>query len=332
MKKRIIILLFALLTSLCLISCGTDSAKAEPEPELTVSLAEHFTGQSYRGTEGELPYWLYIPENVTEKMPLVVVLHCSYMKAEASLSVEENLDKMTDPAEKDITSYIYNGEFGKVPAYIVMPQTTAGSRGWAKIGGDLAGLVRELGESLDIDMERVSLAGYSMGGTGALEVASAYPEIFDRVLAVAGGLDGVTNNNIPYIRGEGRMKLSEEFFPELRISTKKDPSVYEPEKMKYAYAPEDSSALTLTSDEKEAAVEFEAKRIGETAQKLKDAGISLWMLIGAKDTEVSPSVSKGIYDILGDRVRCDIIAECGHSGILNTCLEMNVEITEFLTN
>lgn len=330
-KKAILIFIALSIITALLVSCGSETVKAEPEAEEKISLAQWFTKESFGEGDAALPYWLYTPEKAEEGMPLIVVLHCSYMKSEDTLDVEANLDVMTDPEKKDITSYIYNGEFGKIPAYIIMPQTSAASRGWAKRGEDILALTEDCIQRFAIDRERVSLIGYSMGGTGALELASAYPELFDRVVAVAGGLDGVTNNNIPYVRGEGRMKLGEEYYPELRIPTKKDSAVFEAEKMKFVYAAKDSTALAASDEEKTAAAEFEAERVAQVAESVKNGTASLWMLIGANDAEVSPTVTRGIYDILGDRARCDIIADCGHSGILNTAIEKNEEIIDFLT-
>lgn len=332
--KRIFIIICILLTAVLLVSCSSGDQRPKEESESTdkISLAPWFTKQSFGEGESVLPYWLYVPENVEENMPLIVVLHCSYMKSEDSLGFEENLDTMTDPEKKDITSFIYNGEFGKIPAYVIMPQISAASRGWAKRGEELNLLISSLKNEYGIDEKAISLIGYSMGGTGALELASAYPEVFSRVVALAGGLDGVSNNNIPYVRGEGRMQLSDEFFPELRIPTGKEAPLYEPEKMKFAYAAEGSSAFAESDEEKAQALEFKNKRTEETAECFKKQSTSVWLLIGENDAEVSPSVSEGIFNILGDAARCDIIAECGHSGILNTAIEKNEEIIDFLVN
>ena len=346
-KKKVYIILAALaFVTLALVMCEVltrdpgpidipyetdDVAVNTPDVNVDKSLASLFTKQSYSGAAGELSYWLHTPENATEKMPLIVVLHSSLVKSEDTLSATDNLDVMIDPAKKDITSYIYNGKFGEIPAYIIMPQTSSASCGWAKRGAELTALIEDCCVKYNIDRQRVNLVGYSMGGTGALELAAAYPQVFNRAMIIAGGLDGVTNNIIPYVKGEGRMKLGGDFFPELRIPDQNEPSSYEPEMMKFAYAAETDPAFTVSTEEKSAAGRFKDKRISDVSASLSSGDVSTWFIIGSNDSEVSPAVSTELSQRLdSDLSRCDIINGCGHSGILSICLEKNQEIIDFL--
>jgi hypothetical protein len=41
----------------------------------------------------------------------------------------------------DFPKFIYDGKFGDIPAYIVMPQTSGASQGWARRGAEVVNLV-----------------------------------------------------------------------------------------------------------------------------------------------------------------------------------------------
>ncbi len=329
MKKGLVILFIVIIASVLTGCSSFDEDMAEQTP---ADITSNFSKQCFKTDEKSLPYWLYIPDDAHEGMPLIVILHSSYLKADPEMSDEENLDKMTLTSVKDIPVYMYNGELGAIPAYVIMPQTPPASCGWARRGEELAALVDSCCNEYGVDRERVSLIGYSMGGTGALELASAYPETFRRAAVIAGGLDGVTNSTIPYIKGEGRMEFSDEHYPELRVPKKKDPSVYEPEKMKFAYGDKSSTVFTATAEEKAAAARFEAERVADVAKKLDLGGVKVRILIGADDTDVSAAVSEGLsQNVDKDLLRCDIIKNCDHGEILKIFLEKKAEILEFLT-
>ena len=339
MKKALVILLVtvivlsvAAVAAVMHFNAVSFKTDADTEEEMPVDVTDNFSKQYWQTGDKTLPYWLYVPDGAHKDMPLIVMLHSSYLKADPKISDEENLDNMVNTSVDDIPVYMYNGKLGALPAYVIMPQTPPASCGWAKRGEEMVALVESCCKEYGIDREWISLIGYSMGGTGALELASAYPETFRYASVVAGGLDGVTNSIIPYIKGEGRMKLSDELYPELRVPKKNDPSVYEPEKMKFAYGDKSSTVFTATAEEKAAAARFEAERIADVAQKLDLGGVNTWLLIGADDTDVSTTVSEGLSRNVGeDLLRCDIIKNCDHGEILKIFLEKKGEILEFLT-
>ena len=143
-----------------------------------------------------LPFWLYEPKNTeNKKLPLVVVLHSSHVKIDSELGgSSENLDNMVQTMiYDDFPKFIYDGKFGDIPAYIVMPQTGGESNGWSSRGAEIVNLVTACKQKYYNLIGDVCLLGYSLGGTGAWELASAYPEVFQRVLSVAGGLDKGTD-------------------------------------------------------------------------------------------------------------------------------------------
>ena len=307
----------------------TLSIKEEEAP------SDRFTKEIWysEGTAGKaasLPYWLYTPAETDGKMPLIVVLHSALSKAGAGYSTEENLENMVSK-NNDIPRFIYNGDMGDIPAYIIMPQTDSSSRGWAKRGKELSELIEHCIRELNIDEDAVSLIGYSLGGTGAVELAAAYPELFDRVVSIGGGLDGVTNNTRPYIQNKGRLELGEDLYPELR-ALNINGTAYEKETMKYLYAPEDGRYHTASREEKQAAHSFKAERIASVAEALLSNNVSLWMITAENDAETAPSVYSELYDAVGEgNSRLDVIPDCGHSAVLNEVLYNTEEILDFIT-
>lgn len=77
-----------------------------------------------------------------------------------------------------------------VPALAVFPQA---SRGYGWRGFNLAAAVAALDEAereFDVDRDRVSVTGISMGGYGTWLLALQSPERFSAIAPICGGLDG----------------------------------------------------------------------------------------------------------------------------------------------
>ena len=241
-----------------------------------------------------LPFWLYEPKNSTnEKLPLIVVLHSSHVRIDSELGgSSENLDNMVGSMiYDDFTKYIFNGEFGDIPAYIVMPQTTTDPNGtrWTKRGTEIINLITACKQKYkDGDTSLISdvcLLGYSMGGTGAWEMVSAYPEIFKRVITVAGGLDGVTNTNKPYDPVLQKELEPEDYTREGRINGV-------------------VTALTTNSNK-------------------------VWAIVANEDGSVDKQASIDICDLTPNAV-CTVV-ESNHEGILKHCLSLKTSIIDFFT-
>lgn len=285
---------------------------------------------SYTDANGKeidtLPYWLYTPANARKGMPLIVVLHSALVKSKNELSVEANLDNMVTAAE-ELPKFIYDGVFGDIPAYIVMPQTSSASLGWAQRGSEVIGLVEYCKREYGIDADNISVMGYSLGGTGAVELASAYPEVFSRVLSVAGGIDGVTNNIRPYLNGK-RMQLSDTLYPDLRVTN--DSGVYEKSKMKYLYAA-DGNKYKATGDAAVQAEEFAEQRIADISASLRSSGAEVWLIVGSKDAEVKPEIAARLCEaIASDNARCEILDGYSHAKAIAHCLTITEEMVAFL--
>lgn len=127
-------------------------------------------------------YWLYTPENPTENMPLIVYLHGASGRG-------EDLDLVL--ADEDFPKYLQSGELGDVQAYVLIPQLPSNLRSWSDISDSLYSLIQKIVSDFSIDIENISLAGFSMGGTGVWELAVEYPDLFARIAPLAGSARGV---------------------------------------------------------------------------------------------------------------------------------------------
>ncbi len=145
-----------------------------PEPETTpvpASMEPH-NGQ-------DLGYWLYTPENPSANMPLIVYLHGGSGKG-------EDLDRLIDV--DGFPKWLYDGSLGTPSAYILIPQLPSDLTGWSDAGSSVIALMDEIIAAYEIDPDRISLTGHSMGGTGTFALAQAYPDRFARIAPCSGSI------------------------------------------------------------------------------------------------------------------------------------------------
>ncbi len=145
-----------------------------PEPETTPVPAamEPHNGQ-------DLGYWLYTPENPSANMPLIVYLHGGSGKG-------EDLDRLIDV--DGFPKWLYDGSLGTPSAYILIPQLPSDLTGWSDAGSSVIALMDEIIAAYEIDPDRISLTGHSMGGTGTFALAQAYPDRFARIAPCSGSI------------------------------------------------------------------------------------------------------------------------------------------------
>ena len=83
------------------------------------------------------------------------------------------------------------GDPDRFPALVVFPQASDPNYGWR--GFNLAAAVAALDDAeqhYDVDRDRVSITGLSMGGFGTWAIAALHPERFAAIVPVCGGFDG----------------------------------------------------------------------------------------------------------------------------------------------
>ncbi|MBQ3183444.1 MAG: hypothetical protein IJB57_07225 [Clostridia bacterium] len=289
---------------------------------------------TYNKVEKVLPYWFYEPYNPSgEQMPLIVVLHGSLtkqnLKPSLGLGIGENLDFMVKSFnDAEFPRWFYDGDLGHLPAYIVMPQTSGDSFGWASRGEEIIGLINDIKEAFKKNYQslisEVYIVGYSSGATGAWELAALYPDVFSKIVAVAGGLHGCTDNIKPYVistSGGGRADLSN-YLGEDYSSLSVDGTL-----MKSRYTTKSGYQTVEDTDEDSLSGKFIDARIEDVASKLKDKKI--FVLIGTDDKEVNTYVSTSLYKKITE---VEYSGETGqsHSSILKVAKSKIDEIIAFL--
>ena len=134
---------------------------------------------------GNLQYYLYTPSNPTNNMPLIMYLHGGTNK---KLNVESLLT--TDGFPK----YLYDGYYGNLRAYVVIPKLINSYTGWIDISDSLRNLIKSISENYGIDTNKVSLTGHSMGGTGTYQVQIKLPNTFACIAPMSGSIRNTEEN------------------------------------------------------------------------------------------------------------------------------------------
>lgn len=136
-------------------------------------------------TLGNLQYYLYTPSNPQPNMPLIMYLHGGTNKKN---NVESLLT--TDGFPK----YLYDGYYGDIRTYVVIPKLSNNYTGWSDITIDLRNLIKNINQMYGIDMNKVSLTGHSMGGTGTYQVQIKLPNTFACIAPMSGSVKNTEEN------------------------------------------------------------------------------------------------------------------------------------------
>ncbi len=138
----------------------------------------YVTSGSFRRRYNNKDYWLYIPKNanIHEKLPLIFFMHGANGK-------EQNMD---DIAAVALPKYIKNGTMDSfnIKAIIVAPVLYS----WKDENAHnrLINIIKHVEEEYNVDENRISLIGFSMGAYGGSYFIANYPNFFSSFVAVAG--------------------------------------------------------------------------------------------------------------------------------------------------
>ncbi|MFN2187886.1 MAG: alpha/beta hydrolase-fold protein [Candidatus Promineifilaceae bacterium] len=134
---------------------------------------------AYPAAEGtRLPYLLHIPseygQDKGKKWPLILFLHGAGERGDDMKILREFGPAKEAEKKPDF------------PFICVSPQCPDDEL-WFGFIGDLKTLIDRISASFEVDMERVYLTGFSMGGFGAWAMALIYPEMFAALVPICGG-------------------------------------------------------------------------------------------------------------------------------------------------
>ena len=127
-----------------------------------------------------IDYWLSIPHNAVEGMPLIVFLH-----GDGNVGRPESLD---NNAISCVIEDIYGDE---APFILLMPSTTTRSWTAGNIPENLMALIEYIADSYSVDRDKIALTGHSRGAIGTWYYISAYPELFSAAVPISCGCDEV---------------------------------------------------------------------------------------------------------------------------------------------
>ena len=134
---------------------------------------------------GNLQYYLYTPSNPTNNMPLIMYLHGGTNK---------KLDAQALLTTDGFPKYLYDGYYGNLRSYVVIPKLTTNYTGWVDVSNELRNLIKTMNTNYQIDLNKVSLTGHSMGGTGTYQVQIKLSSTFACIAPMSGSVKNTEEN------------------------------------------------------------------------------------------------------------------------------------------
>jgi len=160
-----------LLTVLLTTSCKKDTTTTA---DTKASMKQFSFTASNSSTYG---YWLYSPKNATTNMPLIVYLHGGSGRGnDLNLVITGSLPM-----------FLYDSTVKDIPAYILMPQCPANLT-WEQIGTSLIELIDNVKNTKQINPNKISLTGHSLGGTGTWNLGLTYANKFSCIAPLSGSV------------------------------------------------------------------------------------------------------------------------------------------------
>ena len=138
------------------------------------------------------PYALYVPRGYRPGRPggwpLVVALHGAYSDHRHNLRRVFGLDNR--PPENDAEASRNELPLPDVPALVVSPFGRGELMGYDGLGGDdVMRVIADVRRAYDVDADRISLTGLSMGGGGTWQIGLRHPELFAALAPVCAVAD-----------------------------------------------------------------------------------------------------------------------------------------------
>ena len=84
--------------------------------------------------------------------------------------------------------YLYDGFYGDLRAYVVIPKLDNRYKGWIDIVDQINDLIKSINTNYAVDMNKISLTGHSMGGTGTYQLQVKLPNTFACIAPMSGSI------------------------------------------------------------------------------------------------------------------------------------------------
>lgn len=135
----------------------------------------------FNGKNGqfEIGYYVYLPKDYvkSKKYPMIVFLHGSGERGNGK-------DELQKVNVHGLAKYASQGM--EIPALLLCPQCP-GDITWNNIVFELKALIDSVANDYNVDTDRISLTGISMGGFGTWEMGMCFPGFFSSLAPVCGG-------------------------------------------------------------------------------------------------------------------------------------------------
>lgn len=178
---------FTMLSLLLLIfiSCSTNDREDTQNTNPSTEIQASFTQNSFSSSaNGNLGYWLYKPKNPTQNMPLIVYLHGgSGRGSDLNLVITGSLPQ-----------FLYNNTIKDIPAYILIPQCPA-NLVWEQMTPSVLEMIDNVKNTYQINPNKISLTGHSLGGTGVWKIGSSNSSKFSCIAPLSGSVQTNTASN-----------------------------------------------------------------------------------------------------------------------------------------
>ena len=136
-------------------------------------------------TVGKLKYYLYIPSDPSNDMPLIVYLHGgTNKKAEVSALLTTDGFPM----------YLYEGFYGDLRAFVAVPKLEETYTGWVNVSDQIRDMIKSISTEYHINMSRIALTGHSMGGTGTYQLQTKLQNTFACIAPMSGSVKNTPEN------------------------------------------------------------------------------------------------------------------------------------------
>ena len=156
-------------------------------------IAPLFKSSIYKDGNGNLlPYRFFEPSiqaNPNKKLPVILYLH-----GENECGTDNEIQLVTTECA---TIWVEPDHLAKNPVYVLGPQIPKGSD-WktASIQSNVISLLKQFNaDHPNIDTQRISIVGFSMGGSGVWDMVLKNPTLFAAAMPISGNADAFLGNN-----------------------------------------------------------------------------------------------------------------------------------------
>lgn len=132
-----------------------------------------FPNRSFtKESSNSFKYWLYKPSNDTSGLPLIIYLH-------GSGEVGNNLDSL---ANVSLPKFLKKGN--NINAVIIAPQLS--NCCWTAKTTEVKQLIDTVVRTYNLDPNKISITGHSLGGQGVYDMINDYPGFFSAGVPISG--------------------------------------------------------------------------------------------------------------------------------------------------